>query len=66
MIQVGDTVRIPALNATGRVVRVSPRLKQAYLVAIVGAGERAFALGELEKLPDRAWVPMMPPPGVVP
>ncbi len=60
-LTVGDTVRIPAIPAVGRVIAVSSgaKLKRwPILVSVPGHGELAFAIEDLEKLPDRAWAPL--------
>ena len=60
-LTIGDTVRIKSLPAVGRVVAISSGAKLRrwpILVSVPGHGDRAFALAELEKVPDRAFAPL--------
>lgn len=57
-LAVGDTVRLKKGHAVGQVVRVSPTLRMAYLVAFAAGPARAFRADELEKVTGS----MVPPP----
>lgn len=60
-LAVGDAVRLKGQGAIGRVVRVSPRLRAAYLVSFPVGPARAFRPDELERVTGS----MVPPVGPV-
>lgn len=65
-LSIGDTVRVKTTTppTVGRITRISTgeKLKRwPYLVSVPGHGEMSLGIADLEKLPDRAFAPMLPP-----
>lgn len=59
-LAVGDTVRLRGKGATGTIVRISPKLRAAFLVVFPVGPARAFRADELDKVTGSTASPLAP------